>query len=130
MEIAVGALVSTVAPYIAYGLLALALWGVRRLPATWLALAKNTNLESLIVSAIRYGMNGVQGASKDKTIPVHLTNPIIILALQYAYSHADQFIHGALGEPEKFAEKVFAQLPLDPDATVPDFRALVDRAGV
>lgn len=130
MEIAIGSLVSLIAPYAAYALLAVVIVMAARLPAPILNAYKQLHLDKLIVDAIRFGVNSVEGAAAGKALSVGVANPVVALAVRYAVDHASPFLQSVLGDPEKLAEKIWAQLNLDPAASMPDFSEIVKQANV
>ena len=115
-------------PYAGYALAAVAIWGVRTLPPQFSALAHVMQAESLITAAISYGINTTKGATRDKTLELHVANPVLAAALTYVLTIAKPTILAQLGEPAVIARMIWARLDLPAESAAPDFDAIADEA--
>jgi hypothetical protein len=127
-DIPVGEMVQFAAPYIGYGLFCLSLWMVRHLPTSAAAYLQAMHVDNLIADAIRYGINAVEGVTLGREIPLPLANPVAVLAVEYALNHAQPWIVGAIGTPERLAQRIWANLNLPASASLPDFSDIAARA--
>ena len=115
-------------PYVGYALAAVAIWGVRTLPPQFSALAHVMQAESLITAAISYGINTTKGATRDKTLELHVANPVLAAALTYVLTIAKPSILAQLGEPAVIARMIWARLDLPSESAAPDFDAIASEA--
>jgi hypothetical protein len=112
-------------PYVGYALAAVAIWGVRMLPPQFSALAHIMQAESLITAGISYGINTTAGATRDKTLTLHVANPVLAAALEYVLTIAKPSVLAQLGEPAVIARMIWARLNLPAESAAPDFDAVV-----
>ena len=115
-------------PYVGYALAAVSIWGVRLLPGQIGLLAHVMQAESLITAAISYGINATDGATKGKTLALHVANPVLASALAYVLTIAKPSILAQLGEPADIAKMIWARLDLPAESAAPDFDAIVSAA--
>jgi hypothetical protein len=120
-----GEWVGAVLPYAGYALAAVALWGVRMLPPQFSALAHVLQAESLIAAGISYGINTTAGATRDKTLTLHVANPVLAAALEYVLTIAKPSVLAQLGSPAVIAKMIWAKLDLPAESAAPDFDAVV-----
>lgn len=112
-------------PYTGYGITLTALYMVRMLPAQLAAIAHVMQAESLLATAISYGINATAGAAKGKTLSINVANPVLAAALSYALANAQPWVMSHLGEPKAIAKAIWAKLDLPAESAAPDFDAVV-----
>jgi hypothetical protein len=117
-----------VLPYASNILFAIAIFGLRNLPAHLGAIATAMQAESLISAAINFGRNAIEGATRDKTLTVDVANPVLGEALVYALRFGPSWLLSHIGSPVAIAQFIFARLPLPPEASKPDFVAIAAEA--
>jgi len=120
--------IGAVLPYAGYALAAVALWGVRMLPPQFSAIAHVMQAESLITAGISYGINTTAGATRDKTLTLHVANPVLAAALEYVLTIAKPSVLAQLGEPAVIARMIWARLDLPAESAAPDFDAIAAAA--
>jgi hypothetical protein len=123
-----GEWIGAVLPYAGYALAAVALWGVRMLPPQFSAIAHVMQAESLITAGISYGINTTAGATRDKTLTLHVANPVLAAALEYVLTIAKPSVLAKLGSPAVIAKMIWAKLDLPADSAAPDFDAIASAA--
>jgi hypothetical protein len=121
----IGEWIGAALPYVGYALAAVAIWGVRMLPPQFSALAHIMQAESLITAGISYGINTTAGATRDKTLTLHVANPVLAAALEYVLTIAKPSVLAQLGEPAVIARMIWARLNLPAESAAPDFDAVV-----
>ena len=117
--------IGAVLPYAGYGITIAALYMVRMLPAQLAAIAHVMQAESLISTAISYGINATAGATKGKTLAVNVANPVLAAALTYVLANAQPWVLSHLGDPKAIAKTIWAKLDLPAESAAPDFDAVV-----
>ncbi|MHC2251055.1 hypothetical protein ACVILK_000747 [Bradyrhizobium embrapense] len=121
---AYGATVSQWATAIGTMIFAFVTWLLRKLPAQVYAILVSVRADQLLQKGIDYGINMVQGATKDKALTADVHNQVVAAALQYVLDHGSDWLAQFIGTPEQIAQKIIARLNLAPEA-VPDVNAAV-----
>lgn len=99
-----------VAMFIGASAAAFVTFALRALPAQWAAMAKTARVDQLLERAIQYGANTVQGATKDKEMPVPIANDVLEMALEYALANGPKALLGWVGGEEGLRQKIIARL--------------------
>ena len=124
---AYGATIAQAGQAVAWLLLSVGMFLLRKLPANIVALFGNVRVELLLKNAINYGVNAVAGATKDKTLQVDVGNKVLAQALQYAVDNAPGWLQSWAGGPEGLAKKIWGRLNLEPGADDSAIPAAVDQ---
>jgi hypothetical protein len=94
-------------------------WALRLLPGQIYSVIVAMRADQLLLKAIDYAINMVQGASKDKSLTVDVQNAVLAKALQYVLDNAPGWLQQWMGGPVQIANKIIARLNIAPDAPPP-----------
>lgn len=100
-------------------------WGMRQLPARYVALVQATHADKILEEAVCFALNAVPGATKGKVLTVDVGNPVLQQAVTYVISNAPGWLVTWLGGEAGIAQRIVARLTLDESAGV-----TVNTAGV
>ncbi|MFE1601649.1 hypothetical protein [Methylobacterium sp. ID0610] len=86
--------------------------------APWLTLfISQKRIEATIQTAVDYGINAVEGATKDGKLSVPVGSRVLAVALQRAVDSTPKWIIDAVGGPAEIAARIFRALHLDENAS-------------
>lgn len=124
---AYGASIQQWASAIGTAIFAAVMFALRQLPAQVYAVIVSARVDQLLQKAIDYGVNAVEGATKDKSLTVDLGNKVLAQAVQYVLDNAPGWLQAWMGGPDQIVKKIFARLNLDVDASAPDTSAVLSQ---
>lgn len=104
---------------------AVVMFALRQLPAQVYAVIVSMRADQLLQKGIDYGINAVQGATKDKTLSVDVGNKVLAHAVQYVLDNAPSWLQAWMGGPDQIVKKIFARLNLDSSSTAPSTSAVL-----
>lgn len=125
---AYGAAISQWASALGTLVFAAVMFALRQLPGQVYAILVSMRADQLLQKAIDYGINAVQGATKDKVLEVNVGNKVLAYAVQYVLDNAPKWLQDWMGGPEQIVKKIFARLNLDAAAAAPAPAAVVAEA--
>jgi hypothetical protein len=125
---AYGAIIQQWATALGSLIFAAVMFALRQLPAQIYAIIVSMRADQLLQKAIDYGVNAVEGATKDKTLNVDLGNKVLAQAVQYVLDNAPGWLQAWMGGPDQIVKKIFARLNLDPAASAPNTTTVLAQA--
>lgn len=80
-----------------------------------------TQAEQLLQRAIDYGINATAGATRNKTLEVHVANDVLRNATNYAIANGWPKLIDFMDGPDGIIHKIFARLPIHEGAQIESF---------
>lgn len=117
-----GAYIDTALNILLYGVGVAVAWGFRWLPSQIQALALTMRVDQLLIRSITYGINGVQGATRDKVLSFEVGNKVLREALTYAIIHGGSLVKDFMGSDVEVAQKIWSRLNVAESAPKPNFQ--------
>lgn len=93
-------------------------WGLRQLPARFVAVLQTAQVEQLLKNAIGFAINRTAGAAKGKTLSVDVANQVIETALEYAVAYAPGWLISWVGGEQGLRDKIIARIDVAENAAV------------
>ena len=104
-----GGWISKALDLIVPALVAVVMWGLRKLPANIVAIIEMLRVEQLLKRAIDYGVNATKGATKDAKLEINVANKVLEAAGDYAAAQAPTLVE-KMGGLEKLLQKLLARI--------------------
>ena len=118
VQIPIGDWIGHVAGFVASITAALIAWGLRQLPAQYVAIAKTARLDQLLERAITYACNATRDATRDKVLSVDVGNEVLKKALDFAVQHGSGSLIAWAGGEAALRAKIIARLDVAPEAAL------------
>lgn len=114
VQIPIGTWADYILPALAAVLLAALIWGVSKLPIQ--AIFKTLLTEQVLSKAVDFGINMVQGATKDKVLEVDVGNAVVKSAADYVIKYGPKWLIDFLGGETGIKDRIIARLDITPKA--------------